>query len=372
MHFLKELEITLGGDLFFFLPGFHNAFLYMYNRHQRVSPAVKVYVIQQLCLHFRSHMAVFQKMVIFHKEIFRVLFNSIVPRYCQMASVRSDSLPPSLSEGKDQVCALVPSSRAPLHCLFVQMPLLSEPEDDSTQARNRGRRQRVQARPEFAIDVSSGSYYHRLLAISYNCYCYSTGKSLRDGALFPAFQWLCREHIWLYECCLQQSEEKIIHRDRLIPKREMGYSLKVLAGLYPTREDTPEGNGITIGKRVLSNIMAYRAAYFGCECLEDFEFFETAEQLLAKMSSWEVRNHQGARLNGYGYGSMFPISQVDHYANVYSYFNLVGINLGNNFASEPPSWSSIRSIIVSTKHPERTADHWFPNCKRRSHRGTDR
>ncbi len=66
MHFQKELEITLGRDLFFFLPGFHHAFLYKYNCHQHVSPAVKVYVIQQLCLHFRSHIAVFQKVVIFY------------------------------------------------------------------------------------------------------------------------------------------------------------------------------------------------------------------------------------------------------------------------------------------------------------------
>ncbi len=55
-------------------------------------------------------MAVFQKMVFFHKVIFRVLLNGIVPSYCQMASVCSNSLPPSLSEGEDQVLALVPSS----------------------------------------------------------------------------------------------------------------------------------------------------------------------------------------------------------------------------------------------------------------------
>jgi hypothetical protein len=87
------------------------------------------------------------------------------------------------------------------------MPLLPELADDNTQARNRGRCQRAQTRPEFEIDVLSGSYYHRLLAISYYCYCYTTGKCLRDCALFPAFQWLCREHIWLYKRCRQQFEE---------------------------------------------------------------------------------------------------------------------------------------------------------------------
>jgi hypothetical protein len=33
----------------------------MYNRKQRVSPPVKVFVIQQLRSHSRSHMSVFQK-----------------------------------------------------------------------------------------------------------------------------------------------------------------------------------------------------------------------------------------------------------------------------------------------------------------------
>ncbi len=31
MHFLKELDGTLGGDSFFSLPSFHQAFLFMYN-----------------------------------------------------------------------------------------------------------------------------------------------------------------------------------------------------------------------------------------------------------------------------------------------------------------------------------------------------
>ncbi len=61
MHSLKQLNITLRGDSFYFLPSFHQAFLYMYNRKQRVSPPVKVFVIQQLRSHSRSHMSVFQK-----------------------------------------------------------------------------------------------------------------------------------------------------------------------------------------------------------------------------------------------------------------------------------------------------------------------
>jgi hypothetical protein len=31
MHFLKELDGTLGGDPFFSLPGIHQPFLFMYN-----------------------------------------------------------------------------------------------------------------------------------------------------------------------------------------------------------------------------------------------------------------------------------------------------------------------------------------------------
>ncbi len=56
--------------------------------------------------------------------------------------------------------------------------------------------------------------------------------------------------------------------------------------------------------KVLSNVMAYRAGYFECTCLEDFEFFDTAEYVLVKMSAWEIRNHKAAQVNCYGYGGM--------------------------------------------------------------------
>ncbi len=106
--------------------------------------------------------------------------------------------------------------------------------------------------------------------------------------------------------------------------------------------------------------MAYRAGYFECKCLEDFKFFETVEQLLAKMSAWEVRNHQATRLNRYGYGFMFNISKAKRHANVWSSFNLLGLNFDNNFASEPSPWSSIQSIIVGAKHSKNPIDDWFP------------
>jgi hypothetical protein len=59
MRFLYELDITFGGDLFFFLPGFYQAFFNIQNQKQHVSPLVKVYVIQQLQWHYRSHMSDF-------------------------------------------------------------------------------------------------------------------------------------------------------------------------------------------------------------------------------------------------------------------------------------------------------------------------
>jgi hypothetical protein len=108
---------------------------------------------------------------------------------------------------------------------------------------------------------------------------------------------------------------------------------------------------VAIGKRVLSNIMAYRAGYFGCRCLEDFEFFKTATQVLQKMSDWETRNHQTAQVNCYGYGGLFNVSKAQLHRNVRSYFDLTGLNFGDNFATHPPEWSSVRSFIVTAKHP---------------------
>jgi hypothetical protein len=108
-------------------------------------------------------------------------------------------------------------------------------------------------------------------------------------------------HIWLYEQCLRQFQEKYIHRDQLIPKRELSDSLEVLAGLYPAREATPEENWIVVGRKVLSNVMAYRASFFECICLEEFEFFNFTEQVLVKMSAWEICYHKLAQVNYYGY-----------------------------------------------------------------------
>jgi hypothetical protein len=350
MHFLKELDGTLGGDSFFFLSSFHQAFLSMYNRHQHVSLPVKVYVIQQLCLHFRSHMSVFQKMNNFYKEVFHVLFNGVVPYCCQMASVRSDSLPPSLSQGENVVHANLPTSQAPIRCLFAQMPLQPGDESEVVQGGYGGHRQQPCAQPVSEIDVSNGSYYHRLLTISYYAFCYSTNQSLRERTVFSVLQWLYREHTWLYVCYQLQFNEKVIRRDRLIHKHELGFSLQVLAGLYPTRDVTSEENRVTIGKRVLSNIMAYCTGYFGCVCLEDFEYCERATQVLEKISDWEDRNYQTAQANCYGYGDMFIVSKAHLHQNVHSYYNLTGLDFGDSSITHPYEWSSVRSFIVTAKN----------------------
>jgi hypothetical protein len=69
------------------------------------------------------------------------------------------------------------------------------------------------------------------------------------------------------------------------------------------------------------------------------------------MSDWEACNHQTAQVNCYGYRGMFNISKAHLHQNVRSYFNLTGQDFGNNFATHPPEWSSIRSFIVTAKHP---------------------
>jgi hypothetical protein len=126
--------------------------------------------------------------------------------------------------------------------------------------------------------------------------------------------------------------------------------MQLLAGLYLTRDAKPEVNRVAVGKRVLSNIMAYCASYFGCVCLEDFEFFETATQVLEKMSDWEVCNHQTAQVNCYGYGGMSNISKAHLHQYVRSYFDLTGLDFRDNFATHPPEWSIVKSFIITAQH----------------------
>ncbi len=139
----------------------------MYNQKLCVSPPVKVYVIQQLCLHFPSHTSVFKKMITFHKDIYPMLPNDVILRCCPMAFVWSYLLFSSLSKCRSQVHAILFSSQLLLHRLSAIMPLLSADVSENIQGINRRHCQRVSAQPVFETDVSIESYYHRLFTISH-------------------------------------------------------------------------------------------------------------------------------------------------------------------------------------------------------------
>jgi hypothetical protein len=81
------------------------------------------------------------------------------------------------------------------------------------------------------------------------------------------------------------------------------------------------------------------------------------------MSDWEVRNHQTAQVNCYGYGGMFNVSKAHLHQNVRSYFDQTSLDFGDNFATHPPEWSSVRSFIATAKHspqPESDTLDRFP------------
>jgi hypothetical protein len=74
------------------------------------------------------------------------------------------------------------------------MPLQPGDEIEVVQGEHGGHCQQPRAQPVFEIDVSNGSYYHRLLTISNYAFYYSTNQSLCERTVFPVFQWLCHEH----------------------------------------------------------------------------------------------------------------------------------------------------------------------------------
>ncbi len=53
----------------------------------------------------------------------------------------------------------------------------------------------------------------------------------------------------------------------------------MLAGKLLTCEETIIAHQDAVGRRVLSNIMAYSTGYFGCNCLEAWDFSESALQI---------------------------------------------------------------------------------------------
>ncbi len=110
----------------------------------------------------------------------------------------------------------------------------------------------------------------------------------------------------------------------------------VLASLYWTIEATPEENRVVIGRKVLSNIMAYCAGNFGCTYLENFEFLNSAIQVSAKMIALENCNHKLAKKNYYFYVGMLNVTKAQRYTNVRCYFDLSDLSFSDNFSTCPP------------------------------------
>jgi hypothetical protein len=70
-------------------------------------------------------MPVFQKLTLAYKEVFRMLFNGTGAQYCQITSIQSNALPPSLLQDTIQPYCNLSSSYARLHRLFPELLLMS-------------------------------------------------------------------------------------------------------------------------------------------------------------------------------------------------------------------------------------------------------
>jgi hypothetical protein len=228
----------------------------MKDSHGRVSQAVMVFVIQKLQSHLLSNVSVFRKMLLYHQAAFRILFENAQPSLCQEAKLHDNTVP-FLFEGSDPPLTALPASQpATIHTIASLTISASS------------------AYSRFLLDTSNSSPYNILLQISLYAYVYSCGKSLRDWILFLNATWIRDGHIWLYEIC--PGTETPVHHNRLVPQPEKGRSMAMLAGKLPTREETNTAHQDAVGRRMLSNIMAYRTGYFGCNCLEAWDFFESA------------------------------------------------------------------------------------------------
>ncbi len=94
------------------------------------------------------------------------------------------------------------------------------------------------------------------------------------------------------------------------------------AGQLPTREETNTAHRDAVGQCVLSNIMAYRTGYFRCNCLEAWDFFESAFQIRNIMKVQEHRTGIEAKLNGYAYGSMTAKKPDWLHQDIFLYFDI--------------------------------------------------
>jgi hypothetical protein len=329
MRFLKELEVGLGGNSFLFLPGFHNAFLSMKDSDGRVSQAVEVFVIQKLRSHFLSNVSVFRKMLLYHQAAFRILSENAQPSLCQEGKLHDNAVPFS-SERSDPHPMVLPAS----HSATIHTITSSTISASSEYSR-------------FFLDTSNGSPYNILLQISLYAYVYSCGKSLRNRTLFPNATWIRDGHIRLYEIC--PGTETPVHHDRLVPQRKRGRSMAMLVGKLPTREETNTAHRDAVGRRVLSNIMAYRTGYFVCNCLEAWDFFKSPLQIQNTLKAREHCTGMEAKLNNYAYGSMTAKKPDRLHQNILLYFDIRESEIDPQFASAPPKYSRIRSFLQSSK-----------------------
>jgi hypothetical protein len=129
-----------------------------------------------------------------------------------------------------------------LHRVFAAMPILPTDASEDVEGADGGHWQQAWTRPLFDINVTIDPYYHCLQTISHYAYCCPFVKSLCNMSPFPDFQCLRHEYIWPYEHCTVQNKKIVIHKDSLFTKSELGYSMKMLVGLYPTWNATPETN----------------------------------------------------------------------------------------------------------------------------------
>ncbi len=125
--------------------------------------------------------------------------------------------------------------------------------------------------------------------------------------------------------------------------------MAMLTGKLPTREETNLSNRDAVDRRVQSNIMSDCAGYFGCDCLEAWNFFGSAHQLQNKMTAWECRSGKVAKPNGYAYGSMTAKRPDKLYHDFLLYFNIDECELGSSFATMPPNYSQNKEFLQTSK-----------------------
>jgi hypothetical protein len=70
-----------------------------------------------------------------------------------------------------------------------------------------------------------------------------------------------------------------------MPMQELGRHMAMLDGKLPTHQKMDTIDRETIGQHILSIMMAYHVGYFGCNCHETWDFFESAPQVCNKITA---------------------------------------------------------------------------------------